>query len=439
MLVYFLSILEQLNDLFLGYVALIGISLLGAYFAVITRFFQIRNFPLIVKSFFRYIFISQKGSLGVHPLKAFFASVGGMIGIGNIVAVTTAITVGGPGALFWTWMAACLGALIKYSEIFLGHKYRVINRFGGYDGGPMYFLRHAFPWAWVSPLVCVLLCIYGTEVYQFSVIVHSVSTNLELNRSAVIVVLLISVLYAGIGGVARVGKICSFLMPFFTLAYLGMCFWVIFQNFGGVAAILREVIHSAFSGHAAAGGFAGATIIMALQHGVARAAYSADIGIGYDSIIQSESALADPTQQARLSILGVFLDNLVCTCSILVILLTGVWKLGDTVPGSQMVQVALSSYFSGMQVFIPLLIVVLGYSTIIAYYCVCLKCARFLHPTWGARVYIAVSIPIFILFSFCDQSQALLVMSIAQSLLLMLNLAGIFRLRNQIEFREDQA
>jgi AGCS family alanine or glycine:cation symporter len=359
-----------------------------------------------------------------------------MIGIGNVVAITTAVTVGGPGALLWVWLVAMVGSLIKYSEIYLGHKFRVPNQRGGFDGGPMYFLKHAFPWKWIAPLVCALLCIYGTEIYQFSVMVHSITENFQIDRTPIILILLALVLYASVGGVARVGKICSILMPFFTSAYLLMCGWVFLKNWGILPEVFREVFSSAFSGHAAVGGFAGSSVLMGLQQGAARAAYSSDIGIGYDSIIQSESATSDSTKQARLSILGVVIDNLVCTCSILIVLVTGVWKSNTPIPGSQMVQAALSLYFPGMSIFMPIFLFILGYTTVIAYLCVCLKCARFLNSRYGVWVYLFFAIPTLVVFSFQDQSHALLVMSVAQSLLLMLNLIGIFRLRNEIEFRE---
>jgi AGCS family alanine or glycine:cation symporter len=435
MLLNFLQVLDQANEVFLSYVALFAISSLGGYFTIKTGFFQIKNLPRIFKMFLSFLTHSQKSDRGTHPLKAFFASVGGMIGIGNVVAITTAVTIGGPGALLWVWAAACVGSLVKYSEIYLGHRYRVVNSKGSYDGGPMYFLQQAYSWKWLPALVSVLLCVYGTEIYQFSVIVHSVSTNFEVAREPVIIGLLALVLYSAVGGVERVGKICGILMPFFTSAYILMCLWVIIQNHSQIIPVLLTVFESAFSGHAAVGGFLGSTILMGLQQGVARAAYSADIGIGYDSIIQSESNVKDPAQQARLSILGVMIDNIVCTSSILVVLVTDVWKAVDPIPGSQLVQTALGMYFPGMAIFMPIFLFILGYTTVIAYFCVCLKCSRFLGPKYGNAIYVALAIPTFVMFSYYDQSQALLVMSVAQSLLLMVNLSGIWRLRGNIEFK----
>ena len=426
--------LSSLDAFFWGYIAFILIVMLGCCLTIQSRFFQIRAFPSTIKTFFHFLTTSSKNTIGVHPLRAFFASVGGMIGIGNVVGIVTAIQIGGPGALFWVWMAALIGTIIKYSEIYLGLKHRVKNDRGGYDGGPMYFLRQAFNNKWIPIVISSLLCIYGVEIYQFAVITDSLSTNFSLNRYLVIPVLLTLILYASYGGVKRIGNICSIIMPFFMILYVSMSLWIIGQEISFLPGILKTVFTSAFSGHAAVGGFAGSSILLAIQHGVARAAYSADIGIGYDSIIQSESNTIYPDRQARLAILGVCIDNLVCTMSILVVLITGVWKSIDPIAGSQLVQTALSKYFPYMNFFMPIFIFIVGYSTIIAYFCVGLKCARFLSPQYGTRFYVIYGAASMVFFSFFNQEQALLVMSLSGAMLLIINLLGIFKLRNQIEF-----
>lgn len=431
----FFYYLSHADSFFWSYIAFVIIMLLGCYLSFQTRFYQIRALPTILKTFFSFLGKSPTTKArGIHPLKTFFASVGGMIGIGNIVGIVTAVQMGGPGALFWVWVAALVGGIIKYSEIFLGIKHRVANDHGGYDGGPKYFLKSAFKNQWISIFIAILLCIYGVEIYQFSVVTNSLSTNLGLNRYLVIGALLSVILYAGIGGIPRVSKICSWVMPFFMVIYLGMGLWIVCQEIALLPAVLKNVFVSAFTGHAAVGGFAGSTALLAIQHGMSRAAYSADIGIGYDSIIQSESSTVYPERQAQLAVLGVCIDNLVCTMSILVVLLSGVWTSTEAIEGSSLVQHALSNYFPFMHIFIPLFLLVVGYTTMIAYFCVGIKCARYLSPTYGLPVYTAYAIAALIFFSFFEQTQALLVMSVAGALLLITNLIGIFMLRDQIVF-----
>lgn len=424
--------LTALDQFFWSYVAFALIMLLGTYFTIKMRCLQLRALPSIFKIFIYFLNAKSSGEKGVHPLRTFFASVGGMIGIGNVVTIVAAVQIGGPGALFWVWIAAIIGALIKYAEIILGFKYRIPNQKGGYDGGPIYFLRAAFKTPVISIFVAVLLCIYGIEVYQFKVVTDSVALNWHIDRYCVMALLLILVIYAGIGGVHRIGKICSTIMPFFLLAYLFMGVWLIVENCGLLPGILCSVFTSAFTGHAALGGFAGSTALIAIQQGISRACYSADLGIGYDSMIQSESSTAYPQKQASLAILGVFLDNFICTLSILIVLVSGVWTSSTAMEASELVKSALAMHFPVMKFFMPLFLLIVGYTTIIAYFCVGMKCARFLFPRRGEKLYILFAIASFLFYSFFDQAQALLVMSLSGALLLSFNLIGIFRLRHQI-------
>jgi alanine or glycine:cation symporter, AGCS family len=438
MLTTLFHFLTHIDDFFWGYIAFVLIMVVGLLLSFKAGFYQIVQLPKICKTFFQFLGKRGDGSRGVHPLKAFFASTGGMIGIGNVVGIVTAVQIGGPGALFWVWIAGMIGAIVKYCEIFLGFKCRVENEEGGYDGGPMYFLKKAFKSRFLPLAVAFLLCIYGVEIYQFSVITESITSNWHLSRELVIGILLTSVLYAALGGVKRIGKICSLVMPFFLIVYLLVGFWVIGHEIPQLPALFAEVFRSAFAGHAAIGGFAGASVLLAIQHGISRAAYSSDIGIGYDSIIQSESSTTHPERQSRLAILGVLVDNLICTMSIIIVLISGVWKADVPLLGSQLVQIGLSHYIPGMEFFIPLFFIVTGYTTIIAYFVVGLKCARFLAPIWGKKIYLIYAVCAFIFFSYVPQSQALLVMSVSGALLLITNLTGIYRLRKEIAFVEPE-
>lgn len=434
------NFLSKLDEIFWGYIAFVLIMVLGLLLSFKGRFFQIIHLPQIFKTFLRFLGKTeekeQTNKRGVHPLKAFFASTGGMIGIGNVVGIVTAVQLGGPGALFWVWVAGIIGAVVKYCEIYLGFKYRLENKEGGYDGGPMYFLKKAFKSKLIPLGVAALLCIYGVEIYQFSVITESISTNWHVDRLVVMGILLGLVLYASLGGVRRIGHICSWVMPVFLLLYIFMGLWIIGLEIRAIPEILGSVFKSAFSGHAAVGGFAGSSVILAIQFGIARAAYSADIGVGYDSIIQSESAILQPERQASLAVLGVFIDNLICTFSILVVLVSGVWKATDPLEGSHLIQAALNHYFPYMEYFVPFFFIVTGYTTIIAYFVVGIKCARYLFPKRGRIFYIFYGIFSFGFFSFVPQNQALLLMSVSGSMLLIVNLLGIYRLRNEIVFED---
>ena len=165
MLELIFQFLNTVDNLLWEWVAAPVILLLGIYFTIQSGFVQVRRFPVAMSNFIVFLRSTVPGAGGVHPLKTFFASVGGCVGIGNVVAVCSAIQIGGPGALFWLWLAAGVGMIIKYTELFLGMKYRVTTPNGHHNGGPMYFLQHAYKWRWIPPLVAMLLCVYGIEIY----------------------------------------------------------------------------------------------------------------------------------------------------------------------------------------------------------------------------------------------------------------------------------
>ncbi len=432
MLGSFFAFLTQVNDLFWGWIGFSLILVLGLYLSVVTGFFQIRAFPGLVRSFFESIFHKEEGK-GIHPLRTFFASVGGMVGVGNLVGIVTAIQIGGPGALLWVWVTALLGSVIKYGEVFLAFKYRVENT-SSFDGGPMYVLARAFRSKIVPVVVALFLCIYGVEIYQFSVITETLTTNWHLDKTFVIAALIAGIFYVGLGGVRRVGKICAVVMPVFILVYSVLALWVIGVHIGELPAILSHVFRSAFTGEAAIGGFAGSTALIAIQQGSMNAAYSADIGIGLASIMQSESSAKRPETQARLAAFGVFLDNFICTLSVLLVLVTGIWQSGTSVPASEYVQHALATSFPAMEIFVPMLILFLGFMTTTSYFCIGLKCARYLSPRFGLGIFLGYAFFAFVFFSFFDQLIARQAMGIAGGGLLVFNLIGVFLLRKEIVF-----
>jgi AGCS family alanine or glycine:cation symporter len=432
------SFLESINDFIWGHIAFIFIIGLGGYFSIRSRFFQIHRFPSIFGSFIHFFKSSSTPSntRGIHPLKAFFAAIGGCIGIGNIVGICTAVQIGGPGALFWTWVGGLAGMLLQYAEVFLGMRYRIKNSEGSYDGGPMYFLPIAFKGKWVASVVSFLLCIYGVEIFMFNVITNSISVNWGLNPYWVAFILLVAVILVALGGIKRVGEVCSAIIPLFIALYLGMGIWVLIKQFSEIPAALSLIFQGAFSPQAATGGFVGSTVMLTISMGLSRGAYSGDIGVGYMSVVHAESNTSHVKRQSALTIIGVFLDTFViCTMSILLVLLSNHWKSGIDV--SLMVQEALGVHFPFMQFFMPFFLFLLGYTTILTYFVVGIKCAKFIAPRWGPLIYYLYAIVSLPLFAFVNPSEAFLIMSLAGAALLILNLSGIFLLRKEIEFGLD--
>lgn len=425
--------LSHVDDVLWSFVAVPLVLALGIFFTIKARGLQLTRFFSVCHYFAKTCTERHQSERGINPLQAFFTSIGGCIGIGNLVAVCTAVQIGGPGAVFWMWVAAFLGMLVKYAEVYLGVLHRVPNDSGGYDGGPMFYLKKICKTPWVPRIFAILLAMYGAEVYMFKVVTDSIVINWSWEQNWVILVLLALIILAASGGIQRVGKICSAIIPTFLGIFMLMSGYVIIANITLLPDVFQMILSSAFNGHAAIGGFAGSGCLLAMSQGIARGCYTGDIGVGYAAVVHAESRESKPSAQAGLAILGIVIDTfVVCTLTTLLVLVTGVWS--ETIPASHLVQTALAQYFPGMQYFMPVFIFLLGYSTIIAFFCVGVKSMKFVFPKQGQKLFYLYAIPSFIIFSYVDQSEALLIMSIVGALLLCINIIGIYRLRREIDF-----
>jgi AGCS family alanine or glycine:cation symporter len=323
--------------------------------------------------------------------------------------------------------------MLKYAEVYLGMQYRIRTADGRMQGGPIYFLRHAFSSPFFASCVGILLCIYGVEVFQFNIVTTSFVQNFDLPAYIVVPTLLALVLLVGSGGVRRVGKISTAIVPIFTSLYLLMGFWVLFMNINSIPGVLMDVFQSAFSGSAAAGGFIGATLMSTISQGVRRGCYTGDFGIGYASVIHSSSMETYGEKQASLVFIDTFLDTfIICTTTLLIVLTTGVWN--NATPGALLVQQALSGYFPYMEFFMPLFLFLLGFSTINAYFCVGLQCAETLLPSYGRKLFFVYGAGSFLLFSLVDDYLAQSLITIVGGLLLLINSIGILRLAGRVSF-----
>ena len=294
MLTYVLSILDTVESLFWVYGGVPTLMLVGIYFTIISKGFQLIKFPAVLKIFYNTIHDTSVNKRGVRPLYVFFASIGGCIGIGNVVGVCTAVQIGGPGAVFWMWVAGFFGMLVKYAEIYLGMIYRISDNKDGYIGGPIIYLQQLPGGASLAKIVAFLLCIYGLEVYMFRVIADSIITGWNVYPLFVIFSLIFLVILVGEGGIKLVGKVSSVILPIFLTTFVAMSLFIFAINIHLFPAMLKLIFSSAFTPHAPIGAFAGCSVIMAMSHGVRRACYTGDLGIGYASTVHRESSETDP-------------------------------------------------------------------------------------------------------------------------------------------------
>ncbi len=432
---YLFNIIDSLNTFYWSYIGWIIICAAGLYFTIISKGFQFRaifNFRKNIKDIL--LDGANKNRIGIHPIKLYFASVGGMVGLGNIVGISTALMIGGPGSIFWTIIASVFGMLIKYSEIYLGVKHRVRNNEGGFDGGPMYYLRDAFKNNYVSCFAAFLICLYGVETYQFLVLVDRIEHSFEFNRMAVIIVLLVLVLYSSIGGVRRLASICTVIMPIFMIIYVFVALYIIGSNIYILPEFFITVINSAFVGQGPIGGFIGSSMILATYHGMSKTVYSGDIGIGYDSIVQSETNIINPQKQATLAIYALFTDTFICVLTNTMLGVTGAWYKLNHLNETSIVSATIANYFPYSDLFVTLLLFFAGFTTLIAYLTTGMKCAKYISPKYGKIIYLLYAVFAFIFFCNFSQEKVILMMGLLSGILVLINVSGMIKLRKEIKF-----
>lgn len=427
--------IDQLQTFFWEYIGFVIIFATGLYLTYLSKGMQFKalwHFKPHLAELRREG--RDRSKDGIHPFKLFFASVGGMVGIGNIVTVGAAITIGGPGSIFWMWVASFSGMLIKYSEIYLGIKYRVSDGKGSYNGGPMYYLQIAFKnkfWAYLS---AALLCIYGIEIYQFTVVVDRIEHTFDFDRNLVVIGLLVMTLYTVVGGIRRMATICSVMMPIFMLSYIFICFYIVIIHYHTLPDVITSILHGAFCGNAPLGGFIGSTMILAASTGISRGVYAADIGIGYDAVVQSETMVENPRQHARMSIYALFTDTLICTMTTLLFAVTGSWHTMNKIPSAEVVSHILDNYLPQADLFITFLLFFAGFTTVVAYFSAGIKNATFISGKYGKTCYITYAICAFIFFAHYPADALVPIMFFVGGLLMLLNVAAIIRLIKHIEF-----
>ena len=429
------NIITFLDNFYWSYIGWVLITGAGVYLTFLSRGLQFRalfNF----RSNLREIYSEAKNSEnnGVHPFKLYFASVGGMVGLGNIVFISIALIIGGPGSIFWTIIASLSGMLLKYAEIYLGVKYRVQNPNGGFNGGPMYFLQKAFKPKIFAYVFAFLLCLYGVEISNFLIIVDRLEHSFEFNRYVIILSLLTAVIYSSMGGIGRLANICTIMMPCFMVIYIVCSAYIIACNASLLPEFFKTVLVSAFTGHAQLGGFVGSTMILSAYLGISKTVYSGDIGIGYDSIVQSETKIVNPHKQATLAIYALFTDTLICLLTNTMLGVTGAWYTLNHLAPSDIVANILSGYVPYSDIFMTLLLFFAGFTTIIAYLAAGTKCAQFINPKYGRIIYLLYAIFAFIFFCNFSQTNVMIIMGLLSGLLVFLNVCGILKLRNDIEF-----
>lgn len=278
----------------------------------------------------------------ISQFQALTTALAATVGTGNIVGVATAIGIGGPGALFWMWVTGLLGMASKYSEAFLGVRYRTTDAAGEKSGGPQYYLERGIPnrfgkfLALFFAIAAVFACFGIGNMTQG----NSISANLEHSFNVPTwvtgIVLTVFAMLVLVGGIKSIGRVTAGFVPVMIIFYVLGAIYILIANIGGVPAAFAQIFTDAFTGTSAVGGFAGSVIIIAVQYGVARGIFSNESGMGSAAIAAAAAQTSHPVRQGLVSMTQTFIDTIiVVTCTGLVIITTGVWNMKDPETGEQ--------------------------------------------------------------------------------------------------------
>jgi AGCS family alanine or glycine:cation symporter len=376
----FSDIVTTVNSWAWGPVMLVLLLGTGLYLSIGLRFLTLRNIPRA----FRLLFGGREGQGqgDISPFSALMTSLSATIGTGNIAGVATALALGGPGALFWMWITALVGMATKYAEAVCAVRFREQDAAGNYSGGPMYYIRNGLHkrWHWLAWAFAIFGTLAGFGIAN-TVQSNSVAQVLEdfmavppLATGLVLMGLVAAVI---LGGVKRIARVASWLVPMMALGYIIMGALVLVTHITAIPAAVLTIVDAAFSGAAAAGGFAGATVWAAIRFGVARGIFSNEAGLGSAPIAHAAAQTSQPVQQGMIAMLGTFIDTLiVCTMTGLVIVIMDVLPTG--VSGASLTSMAFAQGIPGGQYVVTVGLCLFAFTTMIGWSFYGERCAVFL-------------------------------------------------------------
>lgn len=330
---------DWLNNIVWGVPALVLLMAAGIILTVGLKGFQFRKFGYAMKNTVGKMFRKQEARAGeVTPLQALTTALAATVGTGNIAGITFAVTLGGPGSIFWLWVSALLGMATKYSEVLLSVKFRERNVLGDWVGGPMYYIKNGLGknWKWLGAVFCIFggLASFGIgNAVQVGEITSAVNTAIQsfvpaaADHQTVInivlaVILMVIIGVVLVGGIKRIGEVTEFMVPIMSVIYIVACLMVIGANITKVPHVFAMIFQGAFTPKGVTGGVAAITIKSCIEWGVKRGVFSNEAGLGSAPIAHAASSESNPVKQGLYGIFEVFMDTIViCTLSGLTLLL----------------------------------------------------------------------------------------------------------------------
>ena len=409
----------------------------GIYLTLRLKLLQVAKLPLAMKLI---LSAKNKGDGDISSFKALCLALSATVGTGNIVGAATAVEVGGPGAIFWMWVAAFFGMATKYAEGLLAIKYRSKDEIGQVAGGPMYYIELGMgkkykPLAVIFAVFCILVAFFGIGTFaQVNAIVDSVS--LTFGVPVYITDIILTLLVAGItlGGLKSIARAASAIVPFMAVLYFVTCLGIILLHISDVPAAVALIIDSAFNGHAAVGGFAGSTIMMAMKNGIARGVFSNESGLGSAPIAAAAAKTHWPAEQGLISMTGTFIDTIIiCSMTGLTLVLTGVWS-GD-LSGAAMTNTAFSMDYGFMGgIFLTVSLALFAFTTILGWNYYGERACQYLFGIKGILPYRIIFICLGASGAFLKLEAIWILADIVNGLMAIPNLIAIIALSGVISF-----
>lgn len=420
-----------INDFVWGPYMLVLVVGTGLLFTFRSGFFQIRKFGYTMKNTVVKMFDkTEVGENEITPFQAVSTALAATVGTGNIAGVATAISLGGPGALFWMWFAAFFGMMTKFAEVVLAIQYREKNVEGAWVGGPMYYIKNGLNMKWLATVFAVLTAIAGFGIgnmTQSNSIASALSDTFSIPPMVTGALLAVATGLIIFGGLKRIASVTEMLVPFMAAFYIVGGLVVVLANASQIPAAFAEIFSSAFSGRAAVGGFAGSTVMAAMRFGVARGVFTNEAGLGSAPIAHATAKTDHPVQQGLWGVFEVFIDTIViASITGLAILTTGVWQGGAT--GASLTIAAFNSVIPFGGAIVAIGILLFAFSTILGWSFYGEKAMEYLFGLGAVKFYRMLWVPL--VFIGCISSLDLVwgIADTLNGLMMIPNLVGLLAL-----------
>lgn len=429
---WLMSVNSTINNIVWGPPILFLIVGSGIYLSIMTKFFSITKIGYILKNTFLKMFSKESHGEGeVTAFQAVATALAATVGTGNIAGVATAIALGGPGAVFWMWIAAIVGMTTKFAEVVLAVNYREKTPDGRFVGGPMYYIERGLKWKWLAVIFAMFgaLAAFGIgNMVQSNSVSASLKATFNINPWVTGIVLAVITAMVIVGGIKRIGAFTEKLVPFMAAIYIVGGLFIIFSNLTHIPEAFGLIFGNAFTGHAAVGGFAGATLARSIRFGVARGVFTNEAGLGSAPIAHAAATTDHPVRQGLWGVFEVFADTIIiCSITALAIMVSGLWDTG--LSGAELTTAAFNEGIPVIGGYIVAIgIVLFAYSTIIGWEYYGERCAEYVFGPKVITPYRIIWIPFVLIGAIGGLDQLWALADTLNGLMAIPNLIGVLAL-----------